>query len=774
MDPEFQKRLLTTYRVEAKEHLEAVARDLAAAQHADEEQRLPLLRRAFSETHSLKGAARSVSAKVPESVCHRVESVLAEVVASRLPWSKEMDLVLNEAVAFLLEWHQGEPSGLLSSGSADAGTVISKLESLLSRRPGTSGKPETPPSGAAPRTPPGEAPEEERDAGAAQEVPSPAPAGRTRTRPTIRTSVERIDALFGRAEQMIEGKLEGIHQVEEISALCETVHQWSREWQNMQADASRIRHRLAGGGDLESGRLHSSLLRLLEFADWNAEFVADVQRELAELTASARAHQTARARRLDVLLDEAKELLMQPFATALEGTPVSLREAARREGKEVNFDLVGGETEMDRRILEEMKAPFLHLTRNALSHGIETPEQRRSAGKSEAGTVLVRVRARREGKLEVRFQDDGAGIDPDRVKREAVRTKLLPPERVDELSREDLLQLIFRPEFSTRGEVSEMSGRGMGLYIVAEKCADLGGSILVESEPGKGTCFIILLPVSLSRLRAVLVRSGGSRFLLPASQVERVARIDRTAVRQAGGQASIELGGRTLALVDLAALLGSAAETPERETVPAVVVGTVDATFALAVDELLDEQEILLKSLGKQLRRVRHIAGASVLGSGEVVPVLSVRDLAHSMSGGHGPSPFLRVSSRPAAKAPRSILVVEDSMTARSLLKHILEGAGYRVETVPDGAEGLARARAGQFDLILSDVEMPRMTGIDLTRALRQDERTADIPVILLTALASREDREKGLEAGANAYIVKTSFDESNLLDTVSDFLADD
>jgi two-component system chemotaxis sensor kinase CheA len=313
--------------------------------------------------------------------------------------------------------------------------------------------------------------------------------------------------------------------------------------------------------------------------------------------------------------------------------------------------------------------------------------------------------------------------------------------------------------------ITEISGRGLGLAIVREKAEKVGGTVSVETQPGAGTTFRLILPLTLARFRGILVRAGGSLFVVPTRHVQRVLRVSREEIKSAENRETIQIDGRAVAAVRLSDILEIAqrnASTDPKDKVPMLVLAWAGEQIGFLVDEILDEQEVLVKSLGKQLPHVRNIAGATVLGTGKISPVLNVADLMQSAV-----KTARAAAAHETKESPKSILVAEDSITSRTLLKNILEFAGYKVKTAIDGAEALAVLGTEAFDLVVSDVEMPRMSGFDLTAKIRADKRLSQLPVVLVTGLDSREDRERGVDAGASAYIVKSSFDQGNLLEVV-------
>ena len=416
-----------------------------------------------------------------------------------------------------------------------------------------------------------------------------------------------------------------------------------------------------------------------------------------------------------------------------------------------------------------MKDPLVHLLRNCIDHGIETPEQRGRAGKPPRAEITLAVSAVNSTQVEISVSDDGAGIDVEKVKAAALKRGIVTANAADQLSEPAALALVFETEVSTSPMITRVSGRGLGLAIVREKAEKLGGRVAIESRRGHGTTIRMTLPLTLATFRGVLVESARRLFILPTAQVERVTRFKPQEVQTVEGRRTLALNGRTVALVDLAEVL-QLAITPQKpgapEAIPILVLGAGEQRVAFVVDAVLDEREVLVKRFAKPLSRVRNIAGATVLGSGEVAPILNVADLlksARTAGAALRTPPAATVAAAPAKR----ILVVEDSITSRMLLKGILESAGYDVKTAVDGIDGFTALREERFDLVVSDVEMPRMDGFDLTARIRADRALAEIPVVLVTALESREDRERGIDVGANAYLVKSNLDQSNLLEAL-------
>ncbi|WP_026368010.1 hybrid sensor histidine kinase/response regulator [Aminiphilus circumscriptus] len=616
-----------------------------------------------------------------------------------------------------------------------------------------------------------------REGKTGEEIPLPKLAAQE----TIRIAAAKLDALFLQAEELLSVKLSLQQRLADLEELLSGVVLWREEWEKT---SLRLWNALSPAA--------SAPFRDV-FAD-NRTRLADLEERLRRLRRSLRADQTEAGTLVQNLLEGAKTVLMLPFGAILQGFPKIVRDLSGELGKDVETEIRGSEVEVDKRILEGIKDPLIHLVRNAVDHGMETPEARTAAGKPPRGTLAITVSRASGGRVEVCVTDDGSGIDPEKVREKAVRMGIVSAEEAGNLDDRAALLLIFRSGFSTSRIITGISGRGLGMAIVQEGVEKLGGSVAVESTPGAGTTFRLSLPLTLATLRGLLVEEAGRLFVVPTANVERVARIPAGKIKTVGNRDTVFLDGRPLVFRRLGEVLGtgpapSRAEPERRFSAPggarretsrerkvSLLVVRCDTrasrggehAVAFEVERILGEQEILFKNLGPQLRRVRNVAGATVLGSGDVALVLSASDLIRSALGsGAALSGRSKEAHSDGRAGARRVLLAEDSITSRTLLRNVLASAGFEVRAVVDGMEAWNALEEEPFDVVVSDVEMPRLGGFDLTARIRSEPRFAHLPVVLVTSLESREDRERGVSVGADAYIVKSSFDQEHLLEVV-------
>jgi len=725
---ELKARLLATFKVEAEEHLQALTANLLALDRGlPSPEARTAIEVSFREMHTLKGAARSVGLMEVETLCQACEAVLSKLSRGELALSPPVLKTLRDAV-------ERVPLLLIDGAApATAGELVSSLKNI------TTGKVH---DVARPTETPAHHPATQMAATGAGLPPAS----------TIRLDATKLDALHVQAEELLLSKLAAEKRLQEARSLLDTV--------------ARCRTTLARGRASQ---------RSLQAKGPAAVPLVDPESVMQTVEAQTRTmlEHIARDHRMitsatDGLRENLRLLRLTPASTILNLFPGMVRSLADELGKQVEWIVRGADLEVDRKVLEAMKDPLIHLVRNAIDHGIESPNVRTKTGKPSQGHIALTITSLEKNRIEIRVEDDGRGIDLDQVRAAAIRAKHLTAEEAQALSDDAALDLIYRSGISTTPLVSDLSGHGLGLAIVRERVERLDGLIRVETHPGTGTTVRITLPVTVATFRGLLVRAGEQLYLLPVEAVERTFHFLPKEAEGTEGRPMIRWEGRPLLLAQLTELLDLQTRKDRSESngkQPCVVVRAQEARAGLLVDDVAGEQEVVVKELGPPLLRVRNVTEAGLLGTGQVVLILRPADLLRSIR--ESPRPLPASSVPEAAQKRPVILVVDDSITTRTMEKNLLEAAGYQVHVAVDGVEAWTLLKSEAIDLVVSDVDMPRMNGLELTAKIRADRDMANLPVILVTALESREDKERGLEVGANAYIVKSSFDQSNLLEFI-------
>jgi two-component system chemotaxis sensor kinase CheA len=737
-DKAFLRKLLITFRTEAEEHLRDIVSNIVLLEQAGDGGRKDIVEHLLRTLHTLKGAARSVNLTELEMLCHAMESVFSAVRKTGGVLAPEQFDLVHQASALAAQLCQEEPTGRLRNQAADVTQRLERLDEEIAV------------AGQAPAAAPAAESAAMPQTEAAVDVSGQADAGEHAKADVIRVQGNSLDAIRYQVEALLSVELGLRHHIAELLALADDMAS--------QRNAERLAvHARAGP-------------RAPQDAARDVQETAGVQgfehrcRRLA--AAAGRTRQNfalIRSRLMDATLDTA----LVPFSTALEHLPGLVRNLARSRGKEVALKIQGDGILIDRRILDVVREALIHLVTNAVDHGIEPADARLSAGKPAAGEVTVNIAQRSSSRIALTVADDGAGIDVAGVVDAALKGGHLSADQLAGLAEQERLQLALRAGVSTSRELTQVSGRGVGLAVVAEKVASVGGELSIESRHGAGCTFELQLPVRLSTLRGLVLRAGDTSWVLPLSGVEAVRALRKGDIQTVENRETLLVRGNVIPAVRLDEALGlqRAGGVADQDAGSAVIARAGGSMFALLVDEILSEQEVLPKSLGGPLRRVRCISGATQLGDGSLVPILGLDDLARLGLAGGGAGPAMHEEA--AVSAARRVLVVEDSITSRLLLKHILEGAGYQVVTAVDGLDALSRLRQEHFDAVVSDVEMPRMDGLALTERIRGNPKTGEMPVVLVTSLQSPEEKERGLRAGADAYVAKGAFDQDNLLKTI-------
>ncbi len=818
------EELRDLFKIESEEHLQKLDEGLLHLEKYPDDQ--AALDEVFREAHSLKGAARMLGVEDVEQLSHHLEDRLGQAKRHEA----ELDSATVDRIYFALDAVRALVDEAVS-GEAARVDVVHVSDVLTGRRPlpenrsvqskkaepppvpgwqqskesadrraeapdSVEAEPipaarpiaETPAADPAPESsspppadpPPSEAPALTPSPPAAPPAPSkpdaaPPPAKALQERntgddyriETIRIGTETLDALLNQTGELTVASQRVARRPGDIEEILNLWEDWGRT-------GSAYRRLIRELESADQGAREKMIERLREYFHGEHErfekFSAVLERLKSEVSEDA-AKLGLVSDRLEGGIRDAR---MLPLSTLFALFPRTVRDLSREQNKEVEFTSEGGDTRADKRIVEEMKDPLMHMLRNAVDHGIEEPDERESAGKNRKASLVLR--GYRSGRnVIVEIQDDGRGLDIAKIKAKAEQKNLHSAEILAEMSDEQVFNLIFEPGFSTKDLITDVSGRGVGMDVVRTNVERMKGSIRVLSEPGRGSTFRVTLPTALTTTRVLLVSSAGQVFAVPTEYVEMTQMVAREDIFTLEGRNTIRVGDELISTARLSLLLElpepPSAEQDGGELMPAFVINVHGDTLALLVDELLDEQEIILKSTSGMLKRVRNVSGMTILESGSVCVVLNPRDLLKSELSRKA-APDLRTreeSGDRKTSGKHTILLAEDSITTRMQEKRILERAGYEVLVAVDGREAYQKltANPGKVDAIVSDIEMPNMDGFAFTSRVRAHEEFRDLPVVLVTTLSSEEHRRRGMEVGANAYITKSGFNQEVLLDTL-------
>ncbi|MCX5806502.1 MAG: hybrid sensor histidine kinase/response regulator [Proteobacteria bacterium] len=476
----------------------------------------------------------------------------------------------------------------------------------------------------------------------------------------------------------------------------------------------------------------------------------------------------------DRLYGEVVAIRMRPFSDGLPGFPRMVRDLAKSMGKKVAFRIIGESTKVDRDILEKLEAPLTHLLRNAIDHGLETPEERITANKPPEGTLILEAR-HSSGTLNIRLTEDGRGIDAERIRRKVVEKGHASKEMAANLTEGELLDFLFLPGFTTAKKITEVSGRGVGLDVVLSMVQKVGGSVRVETKPGSGTSFYLQLPLTLSVLRALLVDICGEPYAIPLSRIDRILQSDQNNLKILEDKQFYTFENEHIGIVDAHQVLRMPASDERYPGLYIVVISDRLNQYGLVVDRFLGERELVVIPLDTRLGSIPNISAGTILEDGSPVLILDVDDLVRSIDNLLTHSKLQKVGDRKevAGGFRKRILVVDDSLTVREVERRLLENSGYDVTVAVDGVDGWNTLALNRFDLVISDIDMPRMNGIELIKKIKGDPNLRSLPIIIVSYKDREEDRMMGLEAGADYYLTKSSFHDESLNNAVLDLIGE-
>lgn len=737
-EDEIMLQLMSTFKAEADDHLTSLTSLLLRLEKADEDG-AELLEEIFRAAHSLKGAARAVEIECIETTSHGMENVFAA--------AKRGDLTLTPGHYDLLYKAIDKISSCLTALAAGEPAPEAD-EALLGRLEESVTAVETDNQPALAEATGQAKPKAKKSSGAVEDM--------------VRVSTRKLDGLMTHVEELLVSKIRGEQRVAELKEIKTALQNWQKSW-----------FKVRGTYDKQRRQPQQEITDLVAFLGENQDnlkwFWTQTNQLLQEFSKDSL--------RMSLITEDLQEdilrVRMMPVASVFDSYHRVVRDLARAQKKKVNLVVSGSTVELDKKLIEGIKDPLMHIIRNAVDHGIEEPTVRKAAGKPETGTVWLRA-SQQGNTIQVEVEDDGGGIDLGRIVQVAIDKGIIASQQAKGLSDEDIRLLIFQSGFSTAVNITNVSGRGVGMDVVKTNIEKLNGLVHISPRAGGGTRFAFSLPLTLSTSRVLLVKAGGETFAIPTTSVERIVRVDRSEIFTVGSSAAIRIAGRSLSLVNVADVLelDGATDDAEASKIPVIILGAAERRVAFSIDSLLGETEIVIKTLGKMMSRVRNVSGATILGNGQVVMILNVSDMIKSAKSARHRIFTSEVETHSASvhdlnKGRISVLIVDDSITTRIMEKNILESAGYNVALANDGMEAYEALKLNQFDLLISDVDMPRMNGFELTAKVKQSHELKDLPIVLVTSLDSSADRERGLECGADAYIIKHSFDQKNLLETI-------
>ncbi|VAW40637.1 Signal transduction histidine kinase CheA [hydrothermal vent metagenome] len=738
--------MMDLFRQEAESHCAALSDNLLSLERkpTDPEALTSLMRAA----HSIKGAARIVDLPVVVELAHAMEDVFVAAQKGDILLGRDhIDILLKgvDLLTDLARQDESEAIAWLKGREKAIASLVTACKDVSAGREITAAAPPPPQPREQVKTKPEMPPQEEAKA----------------VDRALRVSAEGMNRLMGFAgEVQVESRWlpAFAHKALKLKRRQDDVYRLLNSYLDKVRETDP-----AADEELSKNGFHNLLARMDICRSLVNEYLAEIEDHARRATEIS--HH---------LYHEVIANRMRPFADGIRGFPRMVRDLARELGKEVEFEIIGSDTLVDRDILDKIEAPLNHLLRNAIDHGVESPSERLQAGKPEK--ALIRLEARHSaGMLNIVVSDDGYGIDIEKLRRKIVDKKMIAEEMARDLRETELLDFLFLPNFSTRDTVSKVSGRGVGLDVVHSAVHEVRGLVRISTKPGAGTTFEMQLPLTLSVMRSLLVAICGEIYAFPLVAIDHVIRVQGE-IKEVEGRQYVTFNREQVGLVSARQVLEKRpAEAPENEgdELPIVIVSDRYNRYGLIVDRFLEIRDLVVQPLDRRLKKVQNISAVAILEDGTPVLIVDVEDMVHSVDYLIYGNRLHRIGGEDIMDERRlkRILVVDDSITVREVERKMLAVKGYEVKTAVDGKDGLNALRNEDFDLVVTDVDMPRMNGIELVSLIRSDARFERLPVIIVSYKDREEDRQRGLEAGADYYLTKGSFQDETLLRTVEELI---
>ncbi|RJQ61357.1 MAG: hybrid sensor histidine kinase/response regulator [Desulfobacteraceae bacterium] len=754
-------RFLARFVDEARDHISKLNEGLVQLENHPED--AETINAVFRSAHTIKGSSRMMKLTAITEVAHKLEEALGALREKKIGHSRGLADILFKGIDCI--------AGMVDKVSAGA-PLDEDTSALCDELAGAAeGRFATVDAAAKEPSPPETAPQVPLEEMKGQTAAAAETAG-----PEAAHRIEPIDAHppDDCPETAVPEKKTGAS--ESIRVNADKLDELIRLMGEIVSHQNRLKQRLSDIREAEkaakrnvdiSARFQQGNDSCGEFGEEIVRCAQALQVKLKQLSVSMRDDANMQELLTSDLQEKALMLRMVPLSTVFDSLPRMVRDMSRSLGKDVVFMIEGGEIGLDKKMIEKIGDPLVHMLRNAVDHGVESPEERRKTGKPEKGTIRIAA-SYDAGSVVIELSDDGGGIPLGKLREKALKKNLFSEADLDSLTDEETIDLIFLPGFSTSPIITDISGRGVGMDVVKKNIVEgLKGSIKIETKQGKGTRFLMRLPLTLAVMRVLLVEAAGTVFAITAHYVTEIIRVPETEIIHVLNRKAIRLREELIPVAHLETILKLSVKGPARSTnLLMLIVRLGNEKLGLIVDALLDEEDMVIKSLPAHMKNIQLVSGVTISGRNEVLNILHVPGIIKEA----GEMREARLPEK-ARNDAAQILVVDDSVNTREIEKSILEAYGYAVDLAEDGMEAVEKTREKQYDLIITDVEMPRLDGFSLTERLRKEHTYNDTPIIIMTSREKEEDKKRGILVGANAYIIKGSFDQTNLLETVQNLI---
>ncbi len=722
---------LAEFFEELGDNIDKLEKGIAQLEKSPED--MEIINNIFRELHTIKGNAAIFEFQDISKLAHSLEDLMQKVRSGLLKINTHFVDHLFEGLGYLAKLKENVAEN--KNEQIDVSAIIAKTEEYLDgpkQGKEINKEPEKPRKTTPPKIPPKQ--------GTAKKT-------KAKSHESIRIKSSKLDETIKLMEEVISHQSRLKYQLLHL-----------RDIENLARKNVELLNRCNDEGAFSS--LNGEARKIVDTAH-------SLHLKLEKFSSSSRDDVTLQELLTEELREKALKLRTLPLSTVFDTFHRAVRDMARSMGKTINLIVEGGETELDKKMIEKIADPLLHMIRNSIDHGIENPEHRRKAGKPEIGTLKISA-CYEGGNVLLELSDDGGGIPLDKVKEKALQRNLFTEEKLDQMAKPEIINIIFHPGFSTNSIITDVSGRGVGMDIVRENIVDqLKGSIQVETEETRGTSFFIRLPLTLAIMRSLQVQVMDLVFAIPVNSVTEIVRTGKTELIDVLDRKAIKLRDEMIPLVKLEDVLGiTGRKQPVSDELLVIIVCMGNEKLGLIVDSLIDEEDVVVKPLPSHMKDIQWVSGVTISGKNEVINVLHVPMIIHASKEMKALTP-----AKKTTKEAKNILMVDDSISTREIEKDILESHGYKVNLAVDGLDAFEKAAEFQYDLVVTDIEMPNMDGFSLTEKLRDSDDYKHTPIVIVTSREKDEDKERGIQVGADAYIIKGSFDQSNLLETIQNLI---